>query len=138
MLTNVKLNPVDAISMFMWDIPQKLETWIYYGSINFENSLPFDLSFDERYREELRSWVADNLDQIKELYKEQIKDPEKKFVICFKTMIKDEQPSSWWWRWHKWWEYIWTQDPQHEYLYNEGPEITKVLVFDIFDVTKHI
>ncbi len=71
--------------------------------------------------------VADNIEQIKERFEPIIYLEEHQFVISFVRLQKKNETERGW-RWHKWGEYIGTQKPQCEYLYNE-PEIEEVLVY---------
>lgn len=77
--------------------------------------------------------VADNLDQVKAHFREFIDDPVRQYVVSLVRMRKAEQPEHGGWRWHKWGEYIGTQQPMCEYLYDE-PVIEEVCVFDIYEV----
>lgn len=72
--------------------------------------------------------VADNLDQIKNYFKDVINNPNVNFAISFVRLKKENEPKKGGWRWHKWGEYIGMQNPQCEYLADE-PEIEEVLVF---------
>jgi hypothetical protein len=75
--------------------------------------------------------VADNLDQIKAKYKEQIDQKRNKYVIAFDLLKKSSQYEEGGWRWHKWGKYIGTQKPQCEYLYDE-PEIEEIVVYTVY------
>lgn len=74
--------------------------------------------------------VADNIEQVLERYKAVIDNPETKIIITAAPIQKDDQPSEGGWRWHKWGEYIGTQEPQCEYLYDE-PSIDEVIIFHV-------
>lgn len=78
--------------------------------------------------------VADNLEQIIDLYN---KNEEGWFkgnhvILCWKVKKDPDNPCSGW-RWHKWGDYIGTQNPQCEYL-NDEPEINEAVVFSICKV----
>lgn len=77
--------------------------------------------------------VADNIEQVLERYKAVIDSPTTKIIITAAPICKDEQPSDGGWRWHKWGEYIGTQEPQCEYLYDE-PSIDEVIIFHVIVV----
>lgn len=86
---------------------------------------------------DLNAWtygVADNLEQIVHFYKN---DRDNYFrgnhVIFVREILKDSTAPCCGWRWHKWGEYIGTQNPKCEYL-NDEPEIEKVLCFSIYKV----
>ncbi len=78
--------------------------------------------------------VADNLEQIVEMYNENQESYFKgnHVVLAFKVH-KDPQYPCCGWRWHKWEQYIGTQSPKCEYL-NDEPEIEEVVVFSIYKV----
>jgi hypothetical protein len=76
--------------------------------------------------------VADNIEQIKKRYKDQIAS-DAPIVISVTEMCKENQPADGGWRWHKWGEYIGTREPQCEYLYDE-PEIDSVFVFHVYSI----
>jgi hypothetical protein len=77
--------------------------------------------------------VCDNWEQITTRWP-LIVSSDRKFVISLSRVTKAAQSPSGGWRWHKWGEYIGTKDPQHEYLYDEGPEIEAVFTFHIYEV----
>lgn len=76
--------------------------------------------------------VCDNWEQIVETWPELEDDP-RHFIIALQEIRRDEQPERGGWRWHKWGEYIGTQDSQMEYLHDE-PEIETVYVFHIYEI----
>jgi hypothetical protein len=80
--------------------------------------------------------VADNIEQIKNKYKELI-DSKNPIVISISEIRKDEQPEYDGWRWHKWGEYIGSKEITSEYIYNE-PEIDSVYVFTVYAVKPQI
>jgi hypothetical protein len=57
----------------------------------------------------------------------------RRFTVSFTCVRKVDQSPDGGWRWHKWGEYIGTKDPQHEYLYDEGPEIEEVYCFHVYE-----
>lgn len=57
---------------------------------------------------------------------------DRQFIVTLTPITKATQPPEGGWRWHKWGEYIGTQDPQCEYLHDE-PSIEKVCVFHIYE-----
>jgi len=80
--------------------------------------------------------VADNIEQIKEYYKEEIDDKNKKYTICVTPVWQDQCSEKDGWRWHKWGEYIGKLNPQYEYLYDEnfGEDFECVLVFTLYKI----
>lgn len=77
--------------------------------------------------------VCDNWQQIVAKWP-QIETDSRQFVITLSEIHKADQDPRGGWRWHKWGEYIGTHDPQHEHIYDEGPEIESVQVFHIYEV----
>lgn len=75
--------------------------------------------------------VCDNYEQIIEKYKI-LTTSESLFSIVITPMIKNEQPESGGWRWHKWGSYIGEHEITSEYLYDEE-DIEKVYVFHIYE-----
>lgn len=76
--------------------------------------------------------VADNINQIKEHFKEMLSSSNP-VVISVTEMRKEEQPEDGGWRWHKWGQYIGKQEPQCEYLHDE-PTIESVYVYHVYAV----
>lgn len=81
--------------------------------------------------------VADNLQQIKDYYKEFIDDSERIFVIGYSIITRDleNKGQGGGWRWHKWGPYIGEKTPTTEYLDDE-PEIDQVIIFHIHELLK--
>lgn len=77
--------------------------------------------------------VCDNVDQLLEKCPE-LTAPGRNFIVAITPVHRDKQPSSGGWRWHKWGEYIGTQNPQTEYLYDEE-HIDLVYVYHIYEKT---
>lgn len=125
------------------------EVGIYQSSYPF--NFPEDefeelqkLTYDDRYKifhnyEKITYGVADNIDQIKEYYKEEIADANKKYVISLTPVWqeKENKGKGGGWRWHKWGEYIGKLNPQCEYLYDEefGETFEYVLTFTLYAVS---
>ena len=76
--------------------------------------------------------VCDNLSQILQKIPEIEQDQNRQFIITLTPVIKKNQSRRGGWRWHKWGEYIGTQEPTTEYLYDE-PIIKKVYAFHIYE-----
>lgn len=126
----------------------KQETGIYQCAFAFNFSEDeFEelqkLSWDDKYNifpnyEKVTYGVADNIDQIKEYYKEEVSDKDKKYAICV-TPVRQEleyKGKGYGWRWHKWGEYIGKLNPQFEYLDDEefGEDFEFVLTFTLYAV----
>lgn len=82
--------------------------------------------------------VADSIEQIKEYFKEEIENTERKFFIYVTpvTQEKENKGQGGGWRWHKWGEYIGNLNPQCEYLDDEdfGDDFECVWCFSIVEV----
>ena len=137
MLVDKPMKPVDPIMQIMGDVPFRKEKWIYWGSTNFSHALEQRIEFENEFfsmeGDRYSYWVCDDLTQLKEYLQPEIDDPNNEYIISYKEMRKDTEPESGGWRWHKWGTYIWNQEPQCEYLYDE-PIIKSVLVFHIYKV----
>jgi hypothetical protein len=124
----------------------KQETGIYQCAFAFNFSEDeFEelqkLSWDDRYKifpnfEKQTYGVADNVEQIKEYYKEEVFDKTKKYAICVTPVWQDQQSEKDGWRWHKGGRYIGKLNPQCEYLYDEdfGEDFEYVLTFTLYAV----
>jgi len=82
--------------------------------------------------------VADSIDQIKEYYKEEIEDTEKKYIITATPVFQEKENKGKWggWRWHKWGEYIGKLEPKCEYLDDEefGDDFQYVICFHLYQI----
>lgn len=118
---------------------ERLGTGIYRGHLNVHNDLRALIK--DRYprwpdlpRDEEPSCygVCDTPEQIVAKWP-QIDADQRPFTIFVVPVIRDEEPESGGWRWHKWGAYIGDREPQCEYLHDE-PEIGKVYVFYIYEM----
>lgn len=100
-----------------------------------------NLSWDDRYKifpnyEKVTYGVADNIDQIKEYYKQEVSDTTKKYTISLTAVFQDRSNigKGGGWRWHKWGKYIGELNPQYEYLDDEdfGEDFNYVIVFQLY------
>jgi hypothetical protein len=117
-----------------------IETGVYRCGCDHNFKLKeFSEKFDDSHYSMIRVWytlsngeriplegdipygVADNIEQIKERYKEWLDDPDTKWVITITKVYQDKnyKGKGGGWRWHKWGEYIGTLEPQCEYLDDE-------------------
>jgi hypothetical protein len=82
--------------------------------------------------------VADNVEQIKHYYKDEIADPDNKYVIAVTPVWQDKSNAGkgGGWRWHKWGKYIGELDSKCEYLDDEdfGDGFEYILTFSIYKV----
>lgn len=80
--------------------------------------------------------VADNIKQIKEFYKKQIKDKKTKFIISVTPVTQDKENKGKGdgWRWNKWGKYIGKLDSKCEYLDDEefGEDFKYILCFHLY------
>ena len=76
--------------------------------------------------------VCDSVEQLLAACPELESDPSRKFVVTVNRLTRESQPAEGGWRWHKWGEYIGTQKPTHEYLYDDT-HISEVLVYHIYE-----
>ena len=129
--------------------PQSDPMWLQETGI-YQSSFPFnfpDYEFEEL--KERLSWeeqclcvspkstygVADDIEQIKEYYKEEIADPDRKFFVHLTPVYQERENKGkgGGWRWHKWGPYIGKLDPQCEYLDDEdfGDDFKYIITFSI-------
>lgn len=117
---------------------EQIKTGVYkINHFNFSNLVKEKLIEYPKLEDNNNEWfdcygVADNVEQILEKCS-MIVNSERKFVISFTTINKQDQNSDGGWRWHKWGKYIGVQSPQAEYIYDE-PEIESVIVFHVYEV----
>jgi hypothetical protein len=82
--------------------------------------------------------VADNVEQIKEYFKDEISDTENKYVISLTPVgqDKDNKGKGGGWRWHKWGPYIGILNRECEYIDDEdfGDDFEYVLVFHLYKI----
>ncbi len=123
-----------------------LETGIYQSSFAFnfpkEEFLELqNLTWEDEYKifpnySKAVYGVADNVNQIKEYYKEEIEDPKVKYAIGITPVEQNKENAGkgGGWRWHKWGKYIGELNPQYEYLDDEefGDDFQYVLVFQLY------
>lgn len=110
--------------------------YAYYGGKFYKQLRKFE-NIRERMNYQRNCWtygVTDNLQQIVDFYNTNEEGYFKgnHVVLCFEVH-KDPDAPCCGWRWHKWGEYIGTQNPRCEYL-NDEPEIEKVICFSIYKV----
>ena len=103
-------------------------------------NIPFDQSFEvfaPTYNK-AQYGVADSIDQIKEYFKEEIEDPNRKYFITATPVFQDKQNKGkgGGWRWHKWGEYIGKLDYKCEYLDDEdfSDDFKYVICFHLYEV----
>jgi hypothetical protein len=77
--------------------------------------------------------VADNWEQVLQIKTWFTKIKKYKFILTFSKMRRENQEESGGWRYHKWGEYIGTQNPQHEYLYDDK-HIDEVIIYHFIGI----
>lgn len=107
-------------------VPLALEETTIKPSKGQYHSYPADINIDIS----LNYGVCDNYEQILENIPQLVSDPDRKFFIILKEMLKSEQPKYGGWRWCKWGSYIGTQNSVADYLFDE-PEVEKIICFQI-------
>jgi hypothetical protein len=104
------------------------------ANIPFENSHE---SFKPTYHKS-QYGVADNIEQIKEYYKEEIENSNREFFISCTPVFqnKENEGKGGGWRWHKWGRYIGKLNPQYEYLDDEdfGANFKYVICFHLYEL----
>jgi len=110
--------------------------------LEFDNmgSIPFDQSFEvfaPNYHK-AQYGVGDSIEQIKEYFKEEIEDPNRKYFITATPVFQDKENKGkgGGWCWHKWGEYIGKLEPKCEYLDDEdfGDDFEYVICFHLYEV----
>lgn len=135
-----------------YDKTRILETGIYrcncdykFSEMEFEEfknmcNIPYEQAYEVFKPDYLKAQygVADSVEQIKEYFKEEIEDTEKKYFISLTPVFQDKENegNGGGWRWHKWGEYIGKLNPKYEYLDDEdfGPDFKHVLCFHLYSV----
>ena len=109
-----------------------------YNDNRYELNKKTDETLLQYYSREYKNWVleygvADNIEQIKKLYKKQINNKKEKFIISITKIYQNKEDG---WRWHKWGKYIGKLNPQCEYLYDEdfGKDFECVMCFTLYQV----
>jgi hypothetical protein len=142
-------------------LPQNDEKFMQYGvgfyqcNINFNFShnefLEFDIDkgvynipLDQSYGvfkptyHKSQYGVADSIEQIKEYFKEEAEDPNRKYIVTFSPVFQDREHKGkgGGWRWHKWGTYIGNLNPQCEYLDDEdfGEDFKYVICFHLYEI----
>ena len=78
--------------------------------------------------------VCDGIENLLEVIPE-LTSTDREFVVLLHKIAKKNQPNEGGWRWHKWGDYIGTQTPTTEYIYDE-PEIEVVYCYHIYEKIK--
>ena len=113
----------------------------YKEFLEFEDGFPgFEQQFEIFKPDDRKSCygLADNIEQIKCYYKEEIDNPDRKFIIHLTAVFQDKsnKGKGGGWRWGKWGPYIGSLRPEFEYLDDEdfGEDFEYVIVFGLIEV----
>ena len=106
----------------------------FKGSPNIPFSQSYEL-FKPEYQKS-QYGVADSVEQLKEYFKEEIEDPDRKFFLSCTPVWQDKENAGkgGGWRWHKWGEYIGKLDAQCEHLDDEefGEDFKYIVCFHLY------
>jgi len=128
------LNFDHTIDMFSTDkIKDEWDSFTYIKKVNGEVDWKYIRECMEAGMESKSNYgVCDNYQQVIDYYPE-LQNENRKFALSVCKILKNNQPKRDGWRWHKWGEYIGTQEPQREYIYDE-PIINEVYVYHIYEL----
>jgi hypothetical protein len=104
-----------------WPSSAFMKSWEHYPILSGDDSF-----FGSSYG------VCDNPEQILAKFYSDLMDPAREFIIVLVEVKRADQEPQGGWRWHKWGEYIGTQNPQNEYLYDDT-HIDSVLTYSIYE-----
>ena len=111
---------------------------LHFGSSHFLKDRGFTdaLTSDRKTWEPLLSvgcyGVCDDLANLLQKCPELESDPTRQFLVTLTRIDKSDQPESGGWRWHKWGDYIGSQEPTTEYIADE-PKIETVFCYHIYE-----
>ena len=132
MLANIEIRGPESINGFFEHIHHSVGVYEIYR-FNFD-MLVAGVAFDQY--PDLKSidcyGVCDNWKQLIERYPE-LSESSKNYCISITAIDPASQPEFDGWRWHKWGEYIGTQSPTYEYIYDE-PVIDLVYCYHIYQI----
>lgn len=84
------------------------------------------------WRNDLAYGLCDNAEQVIKKYPE-IVESEKPYVIILRPFFREYEPAEQGFRYHKWGEYIGTQELRNEYLYDDE-HVEYVCAFTIYEI----
>jgi len=142
-------------------VPQNDKVWMQYGDGIYQSNMEFNFSYNEFLEfdidknihnipfkqcyesfapdyNKVQYGVCDSIEQLKEYYKEEIEDPNRKYFIACTPVFQDKsnRGKGGGWRWHKWGEYIGKLKSECEYLDDEdfGEDFKYVICFHLYEV----
>ena len=114
---------------------RQLQEGVYHSDFSFQlHSLEGRNSGYTNSPELPSGWyygVCDSVENLLERIPELVTS-EREFVVLLTEIDRDTQPEEGGWRWHKWGDYIGTQTPTCEYIYDE-PIIDLVYCYHIYE-----
>lgn len=85
-------------------------------------------------RHELGAYgVCDSPEQFAEHFKDALTKDPRKLIVTFWEVRREDQSEDGGWRYHKWGQYIGSQKPENEYLYDDK-HIEKVYCWHIYEI----
>ena len=147
MLTNLMIRNIEpdrVMAMIAQANGENLEDGTYFEKymdgvyrhdgfkFNFDSFIKSN-TYDTILNDWVSSGVCDSYVQVLEYYEKLFSDPNKKYVVGLSTVRRSDQSPEGGWRWHKWGRYIGTQNPQHEYLYDDKC-IDQVYCYRIYEI----
>lgn len=139
-------------------IPQCDKIWMQYGDGVYQCNFGFNFSQDEFLEFEgvfyipreqslelfaptyhkTNYGVADSIEQIKEYYKEEVSDLNRKYIITATPVFQEREKKGkgGGWRWEKWGEYIGKLESKCQYLDDEdfGDDFKYVICFNLYEI----
>lgn len=79
--------------------------------------------------------VCDNPEQMLAHYDGVLNSCIRRYCVFFTRLDRQDEPPEGGWRWHKWGPYIGTQNPRHEYLYDDT-HIDTVWCYHVYELTE--
>ena len=103
----------------------------HFGSSDFLRAThdAYPLRLDSEYN---CYGVCDSIDDILKAIPLLVDSLDREFFITLKPILRENESSEGGWRWHKWGDYIGTQNPEHEYIYDDK-HIDKVYCYHIYE-----
>ena len=133
---NVIANIIAQINGNSTEVIRREQGVYEIGHFSFDNMMVVPLSFEHQYP---KLWndlycfgICDDYQQIFDQCP-QLRTDKRRFCISITPIIKEKEPPTGGWRWHKWGPYIGEQKPTTEYLYDE-PVIEKVYCYHIYEI----
>jgi len=152
----IKRRQVVAIKYNMNILPQNDPSLMQHGTGIYQSNVAFNFSWQEFMEfekpptyaqlfgafapnhDKVQYGVADNIEQVKEYYKQEIQDPARKYIIEFTPVHQNKANKGvgGGWRWEKWGEYIGKLNPCCEHLDDEefGDDFNNVICFHLIEI----